>query len=41
MGMSNHHTAQEENKICVPEMNLFFSKMCKLTPNKSQDADWN
>lgn len=30
--MSRHHTAQEGDGLCVPEMNRFRSKMCEPTP---------
>ena len=28
MGMPIHHTAQERDGFCVPEMNVLWSKMC-------------
>ena len=36
MGMSSHHTAQEGDGFCGPEMNVLWSEMCISTQKQKQ-----
>lgn len=36
MGLSSHHTTQEENMFCVPEMSMFWWEMCLTTTKQNK-----
>lgn len=39
MGMSSHHITQEGDSFCVPEMKVFWCKMC-IKPKTSPVPTW-
>lgn len=40
IGMSSHHTAQEGDRFCVSEINVFWSEMCESTPEPKLNPLW-